>query len=67
LRKSKRDSNDDWQVIDLSDRTNSVSPLITKDLKTDGESEVDVIKKNILHEYNKDEKIHNRLRKIRKR
>ncbi|XP_012062438.1 PREDICTED: uncharacterized protein LOC105625725 [Atta cephalotes] len=35
LRKSKRDSNDDWQVIDLSDRTSSVSPLITKDLKTD--------------------------------
>lgn len=49
LRKSKRDSNNGWQVIDLSDRTSSVSPLITEDSKTDGESEVHVIKEKIFY------------------
>jgi len=37
LRKNKRDSNDNWQVIDLSNRTSSVSPLITTDSKTGSE------------------------------
>ncbi|KYN35701.1 Alpha-tocopherol transfer protein-like protein [Trachymyrmex septentrionalis] len=41
LRKNKRDSNDGWQVIDLSDRTSSVSPSITKDSKTDGDLNYD--------------------------
>ncbi|KYQ52829.1 hypothetical protein ALC60_08024, partial [Trachymyrmex zeteki] len=41
LRKSKRDSNNGWQVIDLSDRTSSVSPLITEDSKTDGDINYD--------------------------
>ncbi|KYN22849.1 hypothetical protein ALC57_04632 [Trachymyrmex cornetzi] len=41
LRKSKRNSNDGWQVIDLSDRTSSVSPLITEDSKTDGDMNYD--------------------------
>ncbi|KYN01698.1 hypothetical protein ALC62_07527 [Cyphomyrmex costatus] len=41
LRKSKRDSNDGWQVIDLSDRTSSVSPLITEESKTEGDMNYD--------------------------
>lgn len=36
--KNKRDSNDGLQVIDLSDRARSVSPLTTTDSKTGGES-----------------------------
>lgn len=49
LRKNKRDSNDDWQVIDLSDRMKSVSPLITTDPKTGVASQAGIIKKKIFY------------------
>lgn len=52
LRKSKRDSNNGWQIIDLNDRARSVSPSITTEPKTGSESPAGIIKeKNILHEY----------------
>lgn len=42
--KSKRDSNDDWQMIDFSDHARSVSPL--SDPKT-GQHETGYLKKKI--------------------
>ncbi|XP_011867237.1 PREDICTED: uncharacterized protein LOC105561666 isoform X2 [Vollenhovia emeryi] len=39
--KRKRDSNDGWQVIDLSDRAKSVFPLTTAGPKTGGESQTE--------------------------
>lgn len=40
LQKNKHDFNDAWQIIDLSDRTQSVPSLVTADPKTEGESKI---------------------------
>lgn len=47
-RKNKRDSNDGWQIIDLSDRAKSVSPSITTEPKG-GESQAGIIKEKMFY------------------